>query len=99
MQLPIKTRMLQYALELDGSFTRYDVENALREEYPDKREFNLKTIDDYLNQLMVVGFITREKVEFENDKDLLITFRATEYGQTRYKYVKGKGPYGKVKEA
>lgn len=87
--------MLQYALELDGSFTRYDVERDLAEEYPDKREFNLKTIDEYLNELMVVGFITREKVEFEEDNNLLITFKSTEYGQTRYKYVEGKGGYGK----
>lgn len=99
MQLPIKTRILQYALELGKSFNRYDVEKELSKEYPDKREFNLKTIDEYLNQLMVVGFITREKVEFDDNGDLLITFRATDYGQTRYKYVKGKGPYGKVKEA
>ena len=62
---------------------------------PDKREFNLKTIDEYLNELMVVGFITREKVEFEEDNNLLITFKSTEYGQTRYKYVEGKGGYGK----
>ncbi len=98
MQLPIKTRILQYALEKGEPFTKYDIERDLKKEYPNERLFSLKTIDDYLNQLMVVGFISKEKIEFEKDGDLLITFKATAYGQTRYKYVKGKGPYGAVQQ-
>ncbi len=94
MQLPMKTRIFQYALEKQGPFTKYDVERDLKKEYPDERLFSLATIDDYLNQLMVVGFIGKEQIEFDADGELLITFKATAYGQTRYKYVKGKGPYG-----
>lgn len=95
MQLPLKTRIFQYALERDDAFTRYDVEKDLQVEYPGERLFSLKTIDAYLNELMVVGFIGKKKIEFEEDGNLLITFEATAYGQTRYKYVKGKGPYCK----
>lgn len=97
MQLPMKTRILQYALEKGSSFTKYDVEMDLRKEYPNERLFSLKTIDDYLEQLMGVGFIGKENIGFDDKGELLISFKATSYGQTRYKYVKGKGPYGIAK--
>lgn len=98
MQLPIKTRILQYALEKGSSFTKYDIEKELKHEYPNEKLFSLKTIDEYLNELMVVGFINKEKIEFEDNGELLITFLATAYGQTRYKYVMGKGSYSKANE-
>lgn len=96
MQLPIKTRILQYALEKGEPFTKYDIQKDLGSEYPDERLFSLTTIDDYLNQLLVVGFIGKEKIEMEDQGDLLITFKATAYGQTRYKYVKGKESREKI---
>ena len=84
-------------MEKNGPFTKYDVEKELKNEYPNEKLFSLKTIDEYLDELLVVGFITKTKIEFENGNNLLITFESTPYGQTRYKYVKGKGPYSKAK--
>ena len=88
MKLPIKTRILQYAIQRDSAFTAKDVYNDLKDEYPGERFFNQKTVDDYVDSLIGVGFFDAAKLEFDENGELVIYCVVTEEGKSREKYMK-----------
>lgn len=89
MQLPLKTRMLQYAIEKDGAiFNKDDVMKDLANEYPGERLFSEKQVAEYLDELLVVGFLKKEKTSFDENGSLLIDYSISDYGRSRAKYLK-----------
>lgn len=88
MQLPLKTRMLQYAIQRGTSFNKNDIMNDLSGEYPGESLFSKKQIEAYLDELLVVGFLKKEDVVYDADGSLLITYIISDYGMTRAKYIK-----------
>lgn len=91
MQLPLKTRILQYAIQKNVTFNKKDVMKDLQKEYPGESIFNNKQVEAYLDELLVVGFLKKQNVAFDNDGSLLITYLISEYGMSRAKYISGKG--------
>lgn len=87
MQLPLKTRILQYAINKGNSFDKNDVINDLKNEYAGESLFSKKQVEAYLDELLVVGFLKKEKVVYDTDGTLLITYIISEYGMSRAKYV------------
>lgn len=87
MQLPIKTRILQYAIEKDAEFTAADAYNDLKDEYPSERFFNLKTVEEYVDSFLGVGFLDATRTEFDDAGRLLIYCKVTDYGKSRQKYI------------
>lgn len=87
MQLPLKTRILQYAMQRNITFDKKDVMGDLRDEYKGESLFSSKQIEAYLDELLVVGFLQKEAVSYDTDGSLLITYKISEYGMTRRKYV------------
>ena len=87
MKLPIKTRILQYAIELDREFTAADAYKDLKNEYQGERFFNPNTVEEYVDSLLGVGFLNAERLEFDGSGNLIIFCKATEYGKSRSKYM------------
>ena len=88
MQLPIKTRILQYAIQLDDEFTAADAYRKLKDEYPSDRLFTMKTVEDYIDSLLGVGFLDATRTEFDGSGSLVIHGKVTGYGKSRAKYMK-----------
>ena len=84
MILPLKTRMLEYALEKDGTFTIENLMEDLGNEYGDRRDFRLKRIEEYLMAYCGVGIL-----EFKETEDGNVGFFVTDYGKENEKYIPG----------
>lgn len=87
MKLPIKTRILQYAIQKNGEFTMADAYQDLKAEYPGERFFNPKTVEDYIESFLGVGFLDATRTEFDQQGNLVIYCKATDYGKSREKYM------------
>lgn len=87
MKLPLKTRILQYAILLSNPFTVSDVYHDLADEYGGEKLFTLKTVNDYVDSFLGIGFLKAAQLEFDYQGELLIHYQVTEYGKTRLKYI------------
>lgn len=87
MDLPLKTRILQFAIERGQPFTLSDVFDGLIPEYDGERLFNRKTVEEYTEALLGVGFLKATNMSFDENGQLLIEYQATDYGKSREKYI------------
>ena len=88
MQLPLKTRILQYAIQKNGAFTLHDVMTDLAGEYSGEKIFNTKQVKEYFDSFLGVGFFKVINMRFDEVGELLMTCEVTEYGKEREKYMK-----------
>jgi hypothetical protein len=88
MKLPLKTRILEYAIDLGKDFVVDDVISALTPEYGGERIFSRKQVEEYIDSYLGVGFLTAESTEFNNKGDLVVHCKVTDYGKSRKKYIK-----------
>lgn len=88
MKLPLKTRILEYAIDLGKDFIVDDVMTALAPEYSGEKIFTRKQVEEYVDSFLGVGFLTAESLEFDAKGELLVHCKATEYGKSRKKYIK-----------
>ncbi|HMM06198.1 MAG TPA: hypothetical protein PKD52_05965 [Clostridiales bacterium] len=83
--LPFRFRVLHYASTRD-TFTKHDLLRDLESEYAGEGQFTDKKMTLHTDSLVAVGMIKTVKTELEGD-DLLLTFRITDYGKDRLKYL------------
>lgn len=88
MKLPLKTRILQYAIQKDDTFKLEDVMRDLAAEYPHERIFNEKQISEYLESFIGVGFLGAVEMKFNENGELSFVYQITDYGKSRQKYMK-----------
>ena len=88
MKLPLKTRILDYAIDFKKGFVVDDVMSALASEYNGERIFSRKQVEEYIDSYLGVGFLTAESTEFDAKGDLVIHCKVTDYGLSRKKYIK-----------
>lgn len=88
MTLPLKTRILDYAIEKNAAFTADDIMRDLAGEYPGEKILNKKLVDEYIDAMIGVGFLKNDSLEFDADGKLLIHAIVTDYGKERKKYIK-----------
>jgi DNA-binding PadR family transcriptional regulator len=92
MKLPVKTRILEWAILADRPFTAKDLSKELQKEYRGERTASEKNIEKQLDAYGRVGFVKVEDLGFfENTEDLKITYRITEAGKNELKYIPGHG--------
>ncbi len=87
MKLPLKTRMLQFAIQHEKEFTLPGMMKALEPEYGGEKMFNYKQMDEYFDSYMGVGFFSPTLKEFDSNGNLVIHCKVTEYGKSRGKYI------------
>lgn len=89
MKLPIKTRILEYALDQNEPFTIEDVASVLKDEYKGERTSSVKNIEKIINTYCGVGVLRAAYVELKNSKDLFIKYEITDFGRTYEKMIPG----------
>ncbi|MCH1981918.1 hypothetical protein MCG98_04955 [Ruminococcus sp. OA3] len=85
MQLPLKTRILQYALLKEEDFTVDDIMKGIENEYKGERLFNKKLIEEYFQSFVGIGFFEESRLEFDNNGELITYCKATDYAKDRCK--------------
>lgn len=85
-KLPLKTRILQYALEKDGEFTLDEVYHALEPEYRGERIFTPRHVKDYFESFIGVGFFTTAHMDFDENGELVYSCKVTKDAMARKKY-------------
>lgn len=88
MKLPIKTRVIQYAIEKDAPFTAKEVYRAIREEYPGEAGCSVKAIDDILLVVKGNGYLDYKKVGYDENGELSVEYEVTQYGKDCEKYTR-----------
>lgn len=88
MKLPLKTRILQYALEHGGEFSVADLMAALEPAYQGEPMFNAKQVEEYCDSYLGVGFFVPTKHEFNEEGALQVWCKVTDYGKARGQYIK-----------
>lgn len=85
--LPLRFRILHYASTHD-TFTYLDLMRDLKAEYPKDGQMNRKIMTLHMDSFRAVGMTEEVNVELENDQgDLLITYRLTDFGRSRLRYL------------
>lgn len=88
MTLPLKTRILQYAIEHNGEFDIDDLMNALEPAYKDEPMFTAKQVEAYCDSYLGVGFFVPTRKEFDESGNLRVWCKVTDYGKSRGQYIK-----------
>lgn len=88
MKLPLKTRILKYAIDCDTEFTLQNVLDELKPEYEGERLFNTRQVEEYVDSYLGVGFFDAANMELDSNGGLLISYKITDYGKERKKYIK-----------
>lgn len=91
MNLPLKTRILEYVIDAQKAVTVDDIFRDLASEYKGEGLFNKKRIQYYLDSFLGVKFMDPEKVEYDEEGNLVIHAVITDYGLSREKYLPGRG--------
>lgn len=88
MKLPLKTRILEYAIDCNTEFILQDVLDTLGPEYKGERLFNARQVEEYVDSYLGVGFLDSADMELDSKGGLLIRYKITDYGKERKKYIK-----------
>lgn len=89
MTLPLKTRVLEYAILADKPFTAEQLTEVLKKEYPGERFCNLKHIDETIGSYCGVNFMEPAKLEVRGNDELYVEYKATEVGKTYLNRIPG----------
>jgi hypothetical protein len=86
MLLPMKSRILEYAIKQDRGITVEDAMSVLEPDYGKERMFNRKLVEEYFDAFVGVTFMKASDLAMDGD-DLKITYEMTDYGRSRGKYL------------
>lgn len=87
--LPLRFRIVHYASSSDR-FTVDDLLKDLKDEYGGEGQFTFKMLSQHCESLRAGGLIEAEDVDVTSDGQPLVTYRITEYGQSRLSYLPGQ---------
>ena len=88
MKLPIKARILEYALEKNDTFTAKEVAESLKKEYKGERTTSLKSIQGIIDTYCGVGIMKAAEIQMAADGvGLAISYEVTGYGKTCKKMI------------
>lgn len=89
MKLPIKTRILEYAIDLDKPFTAKEISDVMKKEYAGEKTSEPKNIERLLNTYCGVGVMDDVDVVFGENDQLIVTYQVTYFGKKYEKYIPG----------
>lgn len=91
MNLPIKTRILEWAIEKDTPFTAKELSMVLQREYNGERTTTVKNIEKQLDMYCRVNFMEVRDTALDDKEELVVTYTITDEGKKSIKYVPGHG--------
>ena len=88
MTLPLKTRILQYAIQHGREFTVNDLLNELQPEYGGEALFSTDQLEAYCDSYLAVGFFAPKKIQIDESGHLQVSCAVTDYGKSRGQYIR-----------
>lgn len=85
--LPLKARILKYFIELDETATVNDILRDLNNEYGGEKQFTKKRVEEYIYSFLGIQFLKKDKVEWDENGQLIIYCSITDYGKSRKRYI------------
>ena len=89
MKLPLKTRILEYAIMENRPVSAEEVTEALKKEYAGERFCNYKNIDTLLDAYCGVGVMKASDIYFDDDGKLVVKYEVTKFGQSYERLIPG----------
>lgn len=89
MKLPLKVRMLEYAIEKDAPFTIEEVLHKISPEYPGERFVNYKFMEKLIRLFLGVNVFEAASMELDQKGELLVEYKITDFGKTYLKRIPG----------
>lgn len=89
MKLPIKARILEYAIEQKKPFTASEIAEALQTEYPGEKTSSQKKIEKTLNTYCGVGVLRTTDIQFDENQELIVWYEVTDFGKGYEKMIPG----------
>lgn len=86
-QLPLKARILDYALKKGGTFRIDEVVQALCEEYKGERFCNPKHIEHYVYAYIGVGVMQGVDFQLDVNGNLVVDYGVTDFGKEYEKLI------------
>lgn len=91
MKLPIKTRILEFAIEKNESFTAEELSKILQQEYNGEKTASISQVEKQLDMYARVGFLKTEDVTLDESGGLKVYYEIAEAGKHAGKYIPGHG--------
>ncbi len=82
MTLPLKTRILEYAIMAKKPVTAEEVTEALKKEYVGERFCNLKNVENLMDSYCGVGAMKAAEISFDEKMNLQVKYQVTSTGYT-----------------
>jgi hypothetical protein len=89
MTLPLKTGILKYAIERKSGYSVEDIMEALDKDYHGERTFKKSKVENYIFAFCSVHMLEADEVGFNENGELKVTYRITDFGLSNEKYVRG----------
>lgn len=91
MKLPVKTRILEWAIIEDREFYPQEVADVLKKEYPGEKQARVASIENTLEMYTKVGMMDSVNVDMDENNELKVSYRITSDGKNAVKYIPGHG--------
>lgn len=91
MKLPIKTRILEFAIKENKPFKAEELAEVLRVEYNGEKTTSLERVKDQLETFRRVNFLKAENIDLDENGELSLSYMITESGKQSAKYIPGHG--------
>ena len=91
MKLPIKTRILEFAIEINESFTAEELSKLLQQEYNGEKTASIPQVEKQLDMYARVGFLKAKDVSLDDAGELKVYYEIAEAGKYAEKYIPGHG--------
>lgn len=73
--------------DVDRPVTTQEIIDGIKDEYAGERQMTYKRVDDYIQQLLGVNMIAQDKVEFDDNDELVVYYKVSDFGKSRIKYI------------
>lgn len=89
MKLPIKARVLEYAIQKNAAFSALEMAGRFQMEYKNERTVSAKNIEKIIQVYCGVGIMKPEAMDLADNGELRITYVVTDYGRSCKKMLPG----------
>ena len=89
MKLPLKVRLLEYAIEKDAPFTASQALADIGPEYEGERFCNFKFMEKLMRLFLGVNVFKEGKYELDENDVLQVEYQITDFGKGYYKCIPG----------
>lgn len=81
MKLPVKLRVLDYAIHREGAFSAEEAAEVIGSEYKGEKTASLKNIEKIIRTYCGIGVLKAADIDLDEEGQLKITYEVTSAGR------------------